>query len=292
MAKKRFMQPNWRVLSKLSDELFKCYIYCWNKSDDAGVYELDVEYMEADIKFHLSIDELLKLPDVKKIGAKKFLFKDFMLINYNGLLKSGYNPHKPIFRAIEAHGKEHFLDLDINVESGVKEDKKIQAIKSFFKLENNFSSLLNVNVNVNGNDNKGEGAGEGDKGQVTTVASSQMLLPQMFTIWKKENPNYASLEEQDFTGLRLIAQFISGRKGIEHIQNSDLQTLMEKWGKWCKHIRGSTSCNDSLLTIGKFKLQKIHNEITNGTVTTKSVGQNNTGRPSAQIVSSGGFGTL
>lgn len=92
-----------------------------------------------------------------------------------------------------------------------------------------------------------------------------MLLPEMFNVWQKENPKYKPIREDDFTGLRKIAEFISGRKGIEHLVNGERKNLMETWGKWCKYIRNSTMRNESLLTIGKFKLQKIHNEILNGT---------------------------
>jgi hypothetical protein len=226
MAKKRFIQPNWRVLGKLSAELFKCYFYCWNKADDAGVYELDIEYMQADLKFHLSFEELLKLPGVKKIGEAKLLFTDFLHVNYNGILKAGYNPHKPIFRAIEFHGAENFADLDVMIESGVKEDKKIQAIKYFFKLENIFSSLLNGDVNENGDgDKKGEGVGEEKGNQVG-------ITHDMKADYKKFFPKYAD-EDKDMPALLSLAYKIGNQLNISKhdVVNGSGHLVRTRWGE-------------------------------------------------------------
>lgn len=99
---KRFICPNWKELRAISPDLQRAFFYCWDKADAIGVYEYDPDYMSVDLGFKVSFEDLLKIPNVKKIGAAKFIFLDFIEVNYTAL-KPGYNPHKPAFRDLERH---------------------------------------------------------------------------------------------------------------------------------------------------------------------------------------------
>ncbi len=92
-----FFNPNWKELRKLSSKVREAYFYCWDKADACGVYEFDPVYFKADLGFILSPADLQLIPNIKKIASDKYLFTDYISINY-GVLKEGYNPHKPAFR--------------------------------------------------------------------------------------------------------------------------------------------------------------------------------------------------
>jgi hypothetical protein len=258
---KRFINPNWKALRKLSAELRQCYFYCWDKCDAAGVYEYDPAYMEADLGFKLSFDELLKLPYVKHISDEKFLFADFIEVNNGGVLKDSYNPHKPIFRAIKFHGPEFFEDLDLKIESGTKEEKKLEDVKTFFKLENkktklenNFSKLVDEGVDEGEGEDKTEGGSEGT-----------MLVPEMLQVWKKQKPNYPEEKLKDFQALRHIAQFICKQQTISfQPREPDVRKMvLEAWAALVLFISGDSFYNSKSLTSVSFNIQSISMSIQN-----------------------------
>lgn len=222
---KRFISPNWRALRKLSPELQRCFFYCWDQADAAGVYEMDIEYMEVDLGFHLSFDELLKLPGAKKISATKFLFTDFIIVNYGGLLKHGYNPHKPVFRAIDQHGAENFSDLEIKIESGSKEEKKIQAIKIFFKLENKKIKLEEEDEDKE--EDEGEDM-EGVKGEGNTG-----LVHELLTEFKTHFPEYPVEQAEDFPPCLALAYKIGKTLSLTKYQvlNGSGNLVKKRWGE-------------------------------------------------------------
>jgi hypothetical protein len=122
---KRFVSPDWKVLRKLSPSLRQAYFYCWDKADACGVYEHDPLYMKADLGFALSVAELKKLPGVNILSGERIFFTDFILTNY-GTLKEGYNPHKPVFRALEKNKISSLLEACAKLEDedeGKEEDE-------------------------------------------------------------------------------------------------------------------------------------------------------------------------
>ena len=96
---KRFIDPDWKELRKLSQNLQRAYFYCWDKADACGMYHHDPIYMKADLGISLSLKDLAKLPGAKIFEGDRIFFTDFIETNY-GTLKEGYNPHKPVFRAL------------------------------------------------------------------------------------------------------------------------------------------------------------------------------------------------
>jgi len=97
---KRFINPDWKILRKLSPDLQRAFFYCWDKADACGVYDYDETYLSADLGVSIKFDDLKNLPSVKILPGEKIFFSDFIEVNY-GKLKEGYNPHKPAFRALE-----------------------------------------------------------------------------------------------------------------------------------------------------------------------------------------------
>jgi hypothetical protein len=141
---KRFYKPDWKQLRNLTDTLRQCYFYCWDKCDNAGVYEFDAIYLKADLGFNISFDQLLLLPHAKKIAPEKFIFLDFLNVNY-GVLKEGYNPHKPAFRDLTKHNlqlnstlNQAYIKLeeeDEEEDEEVFKDKRVQGEKEISVLE-------------------------------------------------------------------------------------------------------------------------------------------------------------
>jgi hypothetical protein len=100
---RRFVDTDrWQALRKLESRTRKLYDYCWDMADASGVYEVDWEYLKIDTGEKYKGEDFAKLPKdkVKKISPVKFLFIEFILVNY-GTLRENYNPHKPVFRDLE-----------------------------------------------------------------------------------------------------------------------------------------------------------------------------------------------
>lgn len=125
---KRFIRPNWKVLRKLPQELRQAWFYCWDQADAIGVYEYDTLYMQADLGFVVNFDELLKLPEAEKISPEKFLFRDFIAVNYTKL-KHEYNPHKPAWRALEQNGLSINSSLNQACYKLIKEEEDVNEGK-------------------------------------------------------------------------------------------------------------------------------------------------------------------
>jgi hypothetical protein len=181
---KRFFNPDWKQLRKLSEDLQRCYFYCWHKADNIGVYEFDAIYLKADLKnVNVSFEDLLTLPFAVKISPDKFIFLDFIEVNY-GVLKENYNPHKPAFRDLKKHTL--ILNSSLNQACVKLEDEEEDEEESFGKSEN-----------------------------LLPVAEEKYLVPEIMKLWKSKNKNYPEQKQSDYTALREIAQFISDNEKVD-----------------------------------------------------------------------------
>ena len=131
---KKFINPNWQQLRKLTPKLREAWFYVWDKSDACGMYTLDEAYMKADLGFVLTIAQLSTLPDVRVFSGGKIFLQKFIEVNY-GKLKDGYNPHKPAFRALEQNGISDLIqacakleDIDEDEEEGKGEEEGKKGI--------------------------------------------------------------------------------------------------------------------------------------------------------------------
>jgi hypothetical protein len=213
---KRFIEPDWKALRKLSNDLQRAFFYCWDKADACGVYEHDVDYMKADLKVELSIEDLKKLPNVKLLTGGKVFFLDFIQVNY-GTLKEGYNPHKPVFRALAKNKisslNQAYMKLE---EEGEDEDEKKE--EDFGKSEN----LLNGTA----------------------------LIPEMLKVLKAAVPTYPESVEKDFKPLSSIAKFISQQGGLTGPVHKNRVQILEVWRATCAVIAADNFYrNKSLSTI-------------------------------------------
>lgn len=120
---KRFIDPNWKELRKLSPDLQRAFFYCWDKADACGMYEHDEKYMEIDLGVHIPFSELAKLPDVKVFAGGRIFFTEFIRINY-GTLKEGYNPHKPVYRALTKNQISSLSQACTSLEEEDKEEEE------------------------------------------------------------------------------------------------------------------------------------------------------------------------
>lgn len=226
MAKK-FINPDWKTLRKLTSEQRDAYFYCWDKTDSAGVYEYDEDYMKVDLGFIIPFKDLKKLPGVIVMTDEKILFSDYLIVNNSGLLKDLYNPHKPIFRAMEQHGIEFFAQLDLKIETGGKDNKKIEAIKNYFKLENKSFKL----------EGEGEEEGKGEGEEEIGGTGEREIAPQMVKVFKTLYPNYSDDQTQDFPACLQIAYKIGKGQGFEKgdviVKNkNDVLKIWQEIAEW------------------------------------------------------------
>lgn len=90
------------------------------------------------------------------------------------------------------------------------------------------------------------------------------LTQAMLKVWLDLNTDYKTLPG-DFKGLRLVAVFISGKNGVEHLTPEENKKVLKEWGRWCFYILQSKFRNYSLEKIGRWNTQEIHQELLNPT---------------------------
>jgi hypothetical protein len=80
--------------------------WLWQNCDAAGVWRYDPDLFKFEAGYSLNLEGLLKAcPRVTQLSNGNLFLLDFVPVNY-GSLKPGYNPHKPVFRSLEANGIE------------------------------------------------------------------------------------------------------------------------------------------------------------------------------------------
>ena len=80
--------------------------WLWQNCDCAGVWEMDADMFRFEVGYKLDVHGLLTAcPWVQQLSSGALFFTEFIRVNY-GVLKDGYNPHKPVFRSLVANGIE------------------------------------------------------------------------------------------------------------------------------------------------------------------------------------------
>lgn len=156
MANKMFISIDWRMFRKLAPTLQQAWIYGWTNCDAAGIFEFDEDYAKIDLGRKISEVEFEKLSEfgVVKIAAGTFVFTEYIFVNYV-TLKPDYNPHKPVYRALQkfrlstndkktkidisslvlACGKLEDKDEDKEEEEDKEEKQKSENLKNGKKVE-------------------------------------------------------------------------------------------------------------------------------------------------------------
>lgn len=82
--------------------------WLWQNCDHAGVWATDLDLFKFECGYSLNIEALLKAcPWVRQLANGSLFITDYIDVNC-GKLKEGYNPHKPVFRSLEANGIDPF----------------------------------------------------------------------------------------------------------------------------------------------------------------------------------------
>jgi hypothetical protein len=88
----------------MDPKLRLAFNWIWENCDPAGVWDIDAELFRFELGYKLDLQGLLKsCPRVELIAGQALFLRDYIAVNY-GTLKVGYNPHKPVFRSLAAHG--------------------------------------------------------------------------------------------------------------------------------------------------------------------------------------------
>lgn len=105
MAKRFIDTEKNRVAHRgIDPKLRLAFEWLWQNCDAAGVWKIDLALFKFECGYALNIQGLLKsCPSLKQLPGGALFLSDFVPVNY-GTLKIGYNPHKPVFRSLEANG--------------------------------------------------------------------------------------------------------------------------------------------------------------------------------------------
>ena len=112
-----------KSLRGVDPKLRLAFHWLWENCDAAGVWVIDADLFKFECGYKLDVEGLLKTcPRLELLATGAIRLLDFIEVNY-GVLKPGYNPHKPVFRSLEFHRispyaipsieppKEHVQDL-------------------------------------------------------------------------------------------------------------------------------------------------------------------------------------
>jgi hypothetical protein len=126
--------------------------WLWENCDAAGVWSIDHDLFKFECGYKLDIETLLKTCGwIKTLPNGSLFLLDFVPVNY-GVLKPGYNPHKPVFRSLEANGIEpltlKFQDLPNPYrrveEEGEEEDTTQGKKERASEVDERFESLWRI----------------------------------------------------------------------------------------------------------------------------------------------------
>lgn len=95
-----------QAMRGLDPKLRVAAYWLWENCDHAGVWKFDGDLFKFECGFALNVEALLKAcPWVKRLRNGSLFLVDYIEVNH-GKLKPDYNPHKPVFRSLEANGIE------------------------------------------------------------------------------------------------------------------------------------------------------------------------------------------
>lgn len=103
---KRFVDPdrNRKAMRGVDVKLRFAFEWLWQNCDAAGIWDWDPDLFKFECGYALDVEALMKAcPRVQRLPSGDIILVDYIEINY-GRLKENYNPHKPAFRSVDAHG--------------------------------------------------------------------------------------------------------------------------------------------------------------------------------------------
>lgn len=177
---KRMINPDWKKLRSLPGYLQRAWFYIWDKSDAAGVYHFDEDYLKLDLKLKetVTLQDLARLPECKILPGERILIENFLSVNY-GHLRPDYNPHKPAYRDLEKNG----LSLNSSLTQALAKEEEEGEDKDEEKDED-----------------KDEEVFRGD--------DKKLLVSKMCSAWYKKFPAYTADKTRDRAGMGQIINFI------------------------------------------------------------------------------------
>lgn len=177
---KRMINPDWKKLRSLPGYLQRAWFYIWDKSDAAGVYHFDEDYLKLDLKLKetVTLQDLARLPECKILPGERILIENFLSVNY-GHLRPDYNPHKPAYRDLAKNGLN--LNSSLN-QAYTKEEEE--------------------------GEDKDEEKGEEKDEDVFTGGDEKYLVPKMCAAWYQNFPKYTADKKMDEEAMGKVLAFI------------------------------------------------------------------------------------
>ena len=148
MTNKRFIDNSIlpKAFRKLEPSLKIAWYWLWNSCDPSGYWEIDEDFFEFENGFEFPADFTKKFLEFRLLSTdgKALLITDFIRVNA-GEVKENYNPHKPIWRAIEKNNLKlnsslnqacfKLVDEDKDEDVGKDEDEEVDENNASAKTE-------------------------------------------------------------------------------------------------------------------------------------------------------------
>lgn len=222
MAKRFFASEIWEEdwFLDMPNEYKQFWFYMLAKCDHAGVFKVNLRSFRGLTGVSLTSSAALNHINAGKqrlriIKDDVWLIEDFFVYQYGSIFNLGNRLHESVAKIYEKY------EIDLTSIRGLKEVKK--STKTPPKDPNDGvkdkdkDKELGKREEIGGiEDDKGGLGGEaGEKGEGEGRPPTQMLVPQMHSLWQTTFPTYTANREFDYPALQKIAAFIFKTAGVK-----------------------------------------------------------------------------
>lgn len=215
----------------------------------SGIWALDMEaasmYTGFNVTFQEFEESFINRGKAFEISEGKYFFPDFIEHQYPKGLQEKNLAHKNVISELIKLG---IINSDLQI--------KKEYIKG--------ASKGHQSPKGNGNgEGKGNGNGEG-KELEKIFLDDKLLVPEMFSTFKKSLPDYPAFADKDFKPLFSIASFLHKQSGLNgHVVNNQ-KVIIQEWGKMCEIISKDNFYSTKPLSTISNSIQEIYQITKNG----------------------------
>lgn len=241
MAKRFTDTDKWKkhFIKSLPPEYKLFWLFILDDCDNAGIWHVELEVAEARLGIKLSLEKIrgfFKERIVEFDGGTKMFVPDFVQFQY-GSLNEKNNAHKSV---IDKLNKYKLLDL-MRASRGPKDmDMDKDMVKDM------------------------------DKDKAFGKSENLLLIPEMFAIFKKNNPSYPGSIDRDYKPLLSIATFLCELGKLTGSPDLHRGIILEAWDPITKVISKDTFYKQKTLSTISNQIQEITQISLNGKATSKT----------------------
>lgn len=221
------------------------WFYILDDCDHAGIWQADFEVASIRIGFEVNEETAIKRfgDRMEKISTGKFFLPDFIFFQY-GELNEKNRLHVSVINILNKNG---IKPLRSPLEGAKYKDKDKEQDKDKVKDKDKDSFGKSENL---------------------------LLIPEMFSIFKKNNPTYLGSIERDYKPLFSIASFFCETGKLQGSPDLHKDKVLEVWEEVSKVISKDDFYKQKTLSTISNQIQAITQIAINGKSTTKNGKQN------------------